>query len=91
MFEDDSHLTLKGLVLFNETDAFNEIIKDGYFDIFSNSYLLILGDDVNVIYSKYSNESRQDLYAIRTSITEDIEVRPTKNILFSKLLAYLEE
>ncbi len=60
------------LVLFNETDAFNEIIKDGYFDIFSNSYLLILGEDVNVIYSKYSNESRQDLYAIRTSITEDI-------------------
>lgn len=63
-------------VAFDEEKAFNELIDDGMFPFFSNSFLMMLqkgeceNREAKVIYSKHSNE-RSDAYAIRT----DIEVR----------------
>ena len=61
------------LKCFDEAAAFNELIDEGQFSFFSNSFLLeaVKGegfDEERVIYSKHSNE-RAAAYAIRTDIT----------------------
>ncbi len=61
------------MLLFDETAAFEQIIKDGRFIDFSNSYLVRVrknktGKQNNVIYVKYSND-RATEYQIRTEIT----------------------
>lgn len=53
------------LLLFNEKNAFDGIIEDGLFSVFSNSYMVILGRDVNVDFARFSNE-RADEYIIST-------------------------
>ena len=62
------------IVLFDETEVFDSIIKAGLFTEMSNSFLVIASffnkDDNKIIYSKYSN-SRDDMFKIRTSITSN--------------------
>lgn len=66
------------ITLFNESEAFDEALSDGYFPFFSNSYLVVLEKSMRLestsarraIYSKHSNE-RDPLYQIRTDIEED--------------------
>lgn len=58
------------LKTFNESFAYDSIIEDEEFPLFSNSYLAILGPDVDTKYVKFSND-RIDQYAIRTEITAD--------------------
>ena len=58
------------LLLFDETKAYDSLLEDGMFADFSNSFLTILGPDVNVLYTKYSTE-RDDKYCIRTRIFEE--------------------
>lgn len=55
------------MLLFNEKNAFDGVVEDGYFPIFSNSYLVVLGDKFDVKYVKYSNDRAAE-YAIRTEI-----------------------
>lgn len=55
------------MLLFDEKNAFDSIIEDGEFPLFSNSYLVILGDKPKTVYSKYSND-RAARYAIRTDL-----------------------
>lgn len=57
------------MVLFNEKYVFDGIVKDGLFDIFSNSYLAIIGKTPDTCYVKYSND-RGGEYALRTEIVE---------------------
>ncbi|MCD8131350.1 MAG: class I SAM-dependent methyltransferase [Lachnospiraceae bacterium] len=57
------------LVLFDERHAFDGIIEDGLFPLFSNSYEVILGKDFDVKYVKYSND-RDVKYQIRTEIVK---------------------
>ncbi len=57
------------MVLFNEKYVFDGIVKDGLFDIFSNSYLAIIGRTPDTCYVKYSND-RGGEYALRTEIVE---------------------
>lgn len=57
------------LLLFNEKNAFDSIIEDGLFSIFSNSYMAILGPDVDTSFARYSNE-RADKYAISTVMAD---------------------
>ncbi|GEP63897.1 hypothetical protein CBE01nite_16650 [Clostridium beijerinckii] len=65
------------MVLFDESKVYDSIIKEGLFDIYSNSYLMIIENseesnkDCTIIYSKYSNE-RDDKFKIRTDIIKDI-------------------
>lgn len=57
------------MVLFNEKYVFDGIIRDKLFDVFSNSYLVVIGGDTDIRYVKYSND-RADEYALRTEIAD---------------------
>ena len=58
------------MLLFNESYVFDSVIEDNEFPLFSNSYMAILGPDIDLKYCKYSND-RAPQYAIRTEITEE--------------------
>lgn len=55
------------VLLFDEKNAFDSIIDDGEFPLFSNSYLVVIGAKPETIYSRFSND-RAKKYAIRTDI-----------------------
>lgn len=55
------------MLLFDEKNAFDGVVEDGLFPVFANSYLVVLGDRLDVDYVKYSND-RAPEYRIRTSI-----------------------
>lgn len=55
--------------LFNERAVFDGILEDGRFDEFSNSYMVILGGEPELIYSRYSNDRAAE-YQIATDIIE---------------------
>ncbi|MCD7863969.1 MAG: class I SAM-dependent methyltransferase [Lachnospiraceae bacterium] len=59
------------LLLFDERNAFDGILEDGLFSIFSNSYEVILGADVDVAYAKYSND-RAPEFQIRTEFVRRV-------------------
>ncbi len=58
------------MLLFHEKDAFDGMIEEGLFPVFSNSYLVVLGAAPEVKYVKYSND-RAPEYCIRTQIEQD--------------------
>ncbi|MCR5107560.1 MAG: class I SAM-dependent methyltransferase [Lachnospiraceae bacterium] len=62
------------VVCFDEEKAFNELIEEGRFAEFSNSFLIVATPDDNIgeypLYAKYSDE-RNEAYRIATVITED--------------------
>ncbi|MCD7806156.1 MAG: class I SAM-dependent methyltransferase [Lachnospiraceae bacterium] len=58
------------LLLFDERHAFDGVIEDGLFPLFSNSYEVILGKDFDVKYVKYSND-RAVQYQIRTELVKE--------------------
>jgi len=58
------------MVLFDEKNAFDGIVEEGMFPLFSNSFLAVIGKDFDIEYVKYSND-RAPEYAIRTEIARD--------------------
>ena len=58
------------MLLFSEKAAFDGVVEDGLFSVFANSYLVVIGDDYDLKYTKYSND-RAPEYAIRTEIGKD--------------------
>lgn len=79
----DEHLPQKGelwdnlrnfdndrMVLFNEKNAFDGLVADGLFPIFSNSFLAVIGEGFPVKYVKYSND-RAPEYSVRTEIIQE--------------------
>ena len=58
------------LLLFDESKAFDALAESGDFPEFSNSFLVILGDDVHEKYAKYSTD-RDDKFSVMTKIVED--------------------
>ncbi|MDE5931390.1 MAG: class I SAM-dependent methyltransferase [Lachnospiraceae bacterium] len=56
------------LQLFDEKLVFDTLIKEGQFPLFSNSYLMILGEEPAVKYAKYSND-RAEPFKIKTLLT----------------------
>lgn len=79
----DSYLPAKGelsnnlrnfdrdrMLLFHEKDAFDGVIDEELFPVFSNSYIAVLGEDFPVEYARYSND-RAPQYQIRTRIERD--------------------
>ncbi len=66
------------MVLFDEKKAYEGILEEGLFPIFSNSYLVVLGEDFPVDYVRYSND-RAPEYAIRTELSrlpgEGLQIR----------------
>lgn len=57
------------LLLFDEKNAFDMVIREGLFPLYSNSYMAVIGPEMDTVYSKFSND-RAELYAIRTDIVE---------------------
>lgn len=55
------------VLLFDEKQVFDEIIEEGEFPLFSNSYLVVAGAIPEVLYTKFSND-RVPRWAVRTSI-----------------------
>lgn len=55
------------MLLFDEKKAFDNILREGLFPLYSNSYLVVIGKKPEVSYVKYSND-RQQKYQIRTEI-----------------------
>lgn len=60
------------MLLFDEKNAFDGLIRDGMFPDFSNSFLVVIGDAPEQIYAKFSNDRKPE-YAIRTTICQDID------------------
>lgn len=60
------------LQLFDEKNAFDNVIREGVFDQFSNSYAVVIGEPLEIKYAKFSND-RSEEYAIRTEILQDEE------------------
>ena len=55
------------VMLFDEQKAFDMIIRDGAFSQYSNSYMVIIGPELDTVYSKYSND-RAPEFSVRTDI-----------------------
>lgn len=58
------------MVLFNEKYVFDSALRDGLFDLFSNSYMVVIGKEPEIIYTKYSND-RAEEYVLCTELAED--------------------
>lgn len=71
------------MVLFNEKYVFDGIIKDGLFDGFSNSYLVVIGKEPKLTYVKYSND-RAGEYALRTELWEELGKKVIRKVPLSK-------
>ncbi len=55
------------MLLFDEKNAFDGIVEDGLFPVFSNSFLAVIGEGFDISYVKYSND-RAPEYVVRTEI-----------------------
>lgn len=65
------------MLLFNEKNVFDMLIREELFPLYSNSYMVVTGPKLPVVYSRFSND-RAEQFAIRTDILETesgLEVR----------------
>lgn len=67
------------MVLFNEKHVFDGIVQDKLFDVFSNSFMVIIGPEPTSIYTKFSND-RAPQYAMRTEILDTPEGKVVRKI-----------
>ncbi len=65
------------MLLFNEKHAYDGLVKDGLFSVFSNSYVAVLGKELPIQYVKYSND-RAPQYQIKTVICEEDGIRQVR-------------
>ncbi|MBO4679977.1 MAG: hypothetical protein J5626_09920, partial [Lachnospiraceae bacterium] len=65
----DNHFNFESdrLELFSEKEAFDACCEDGSFQYYSNSYLVVLGNPLDVEYARFSND-RAPEYGIFTTI-----------------------
>ncbi len=71
------------MVLFNEKYVFDSIIKDKLFDVFSNSYVVVIGKEPEITYAKYSND-RAEEYMLRTELVETANGKKIRKCPMSK-------
>ncbi len=57
------------LQLFDEKRVFDTIIQEGAFELFSNSYMMLLGPELEETYVKYSNDRKPE-FCIKTVLKE---------------------
>ncbi|MCH5270430.1 MAG: class I SAM-dependent methyltransferase [Lachnospiraceae bacterium] len=72
LFDNMRNFDRDRMLLFNEKDAFDGIVEDNLFSVFANSYLVVIGNGMDLKYAKYSND-RAPEYRIRTEIWQDKE------------------
>lgn len=71
------------MVLFHEKYVFDEVLSDHLFDIFSNSYLVVIGKQPEINYVKYSND-RAGEYELRTEIADTPEGRVVRKVALNE-------
>lgn len=73
------------LVLFDEEKVYDQLIADGRFPEFSNTYLCVIGPEFKErpVYVKYSND-RAESFMIRTDIVEGPEGREVRKVPVSE-------
>ena len=82
-------------MLFDETAAWDHVIRDGLFTTFTNSFLLVIGPDVvwpngEVIFTKFSND-RNPMYNIRTDIVmEDVDMAVVKQAMNADAISHIK-
>jgi hypothetical protein len=78
------------VLLFDETLVFDQIIDEGEFPLFSNSYLLMVGKSPNVVYTKFSND-RARKWAIQTKmVSTACGIRVEKHADNDKALPHID-
>ena len=65
--ENLNNLQSDRMVLFNEGRAIDAAVRDGSFALLANSYMFLIGGDIDTIYARFSNE-RDRKYSIYTTI-----------------------
>lgn len=60
------------MVLFDEKVAFDGILEEGLFPLFSNSYMVVIGAPFSIEYVKYSNDRARE-FQIKTDICRNSE------------------
>lgn len=80
------------MLLFDEKNAFDGIVEDGLFPVFSNSFMAVIGKDFDISYEKYSND-RAPEYAIRTEIKKisDEEICVRKYPVGNEAVGHIRE
>lgn len=64
------------LLFLDEKNAFDSVIREGEFPLFSNSYLLVIGEPLPVSYARFSND-RAERYAVCTQIRKRTDGQET--------------
>ena len=67
------------MLLFHEKYVYDSILEDDYYNIFSNSYMAIIGKMPETSYCKYSND-RAPQYELRTEIVETGEGKVVRKV-----------
>lgn len=57
------------MVLFDEKNAFDSLIKEEMFPFYSNSYMVVIGDEPELTYCRYSNDRNWET-CIKTEIVD---------------------
>lgn len=82
-------------MLFDETAAWDHVIRDGLFTTFTNSFLLVIGPNMvwpngEVIFTKFSND-RNPMYNIRTDIVmEDVGMAVVKQAMNADAISHIK-
>lgn len=67
------------MVLFHEKYVFDGLVQDGLFELFSNSFMAVLGPELEASYVKYSND-RAEEYELRTEILDTLDGRKVRKV-----------
>ncbi len=83
LFNNKRNFDRSRMQLFNEKNAFDGLVEEGLFPVFSNSYLAVIGEGFDTKFVKYSND-RAPEYAIRTEISESREASGDRGLTVRK-------
>ena len=65
------------MVLFDEKNVFDSLIKEEMFPFYSNSYMVVIGDEPDLTYCRYSNDRSLET-CIKTEIIEEDGVKKVR-------------
>lgn len=79
LYDNERNFDRDRMELFNEKKAFDELIRDGLFKEFSNSFLVVLGPSLPIEYARFSND-RAPEYQIETVVEKSLGQRVVKKM-----------
>ena len=74
------------MLLFDEKNVFDALIKDEMFPFYSNSYMVVIGEDTDLSYCRYSNDRSLET-CIKTEIVEKNGVKKVRKTACSQFSA----